>query len=517
MRGAAILALVLAMLGGGAFAAELTPEQRRGKRLYVEGLLADGRAPGAAIGSDGFVLRGRAMPCASCHGPDGLGRPEGDAVPSNVTWFNLTKPYGQVHDNGRRHGPYDEAAVIAAVTGGVDPAGNELHTAMPRYRLDAEAARDLVAYLKLLGSESDHGVREDRVVIGTLVPRGGPLEDVGEVAIDLLAAFVDEVNAASGIFNRRLELVVGRYDGPEEAAATARRLVAAADIFALVAPVAVGAEAALAEFAESEKVPLIAPLVMQPPADAGLRRYGFYLTSGPLEQGRSLVERAWSLLGAGSRPAILLGADGDAAVAAAIAAQAEERHGWKLEPPLRLPAAGDELAETLARLRDAEMRGAFYVGGAAGLLDVVAAAGEIGWAADLFANGGAVSRAVAAARPQAVRIHAALPLIGRDQSAAGAARLRALRERGEVPARHHSAQVATFAGARLLAEGMRRAGRDLTRAKLVKALGSLWQFQTGVTPPVTFGINRRIGLLGAHVVAVDGNAAERGTTWVSLE
>jgi hypothetical protein len=55
----------------------------------------------------------------------------------------------------------------------------------------------------------------------------------------------------------------------------------------------------------------------------------------------------------------------------------------------------------------------------------------------------------------------------------------------------------------LLSEGMKQAGRDASREKLVTALEGLHDFDTGLTPRLSFGPGRRLGLSGAHVVTVD--------------
>ena len=43
----------------------------------------------------------------------------------------------------------------------------------------------------------------------------------------------------------------------------------------------------------------------------------------------------------------------------------------------------------------------------------------------------------------------------------------------------------------------------LSREKFMRSLEKLYQFQTGLTPRITYGPNRRIGVLGSHVVTVD--------------
>jgi len=57
-------------------------------------------------------------------------------------------------------------------------------------------------------------------------------------------------------------------------------------------------------------------------------------------------------------------------------------------------------------------------------------------------------------------------------------------------------------------EALTRAGRELSREKLVTALEGLYNFETGVTPPVSYGPNRRVGALGAHVTMIDPDKGE---------
>jgi hypothetical protein len=54
-----------------------------------------------------------------------------------------------------------------------------------------------------------------------------------------------------------------------------------------------------------------------------------------------------------------------------------------------------------------------------------------------------------------------------------------------------------------LIEALKRAGRDVSRQKLIEALERLYQFNTALTPPITYTPNRRIGSMGAYIVAID--------------
>jgi ABC-type branched-subunit amino acid transport system substrate-binding protein len=74
----------------------------------------------------------------------------------------------------------------------------------------------------------------------------------------------------------------------------------------------------------------------------------------------------------------------------------------------------------------------------------------------------------------------------------------ALKQKYTLPAEHLSGQLAAYAAVRTLVEGLKRSGRDLSRERLVDSLQGLYRFETGVTPPISYTLNRRIGALGAQ-------------------
>ena len=119
------------------------------------------------------------MACANCHGFDGRGKPEGGVLPSNITWEELTKSYGHTYAGGRWHPAYAEHSLAQAIIDGVDPAGTQLAAAMPKYRMSREDLADLLAYLKRLADDSDPGITDTSIKVGTLLPMTGPLAEIG--------------------------------------------------------------------------------------------------------------------------------------------------------------------------------------------------------------------------------------------------------------------------------------------------------------------------------------------------
>lgn len=163
-----LLSLLLAAgLPPSTAAAELTPEEERGQVIYVKGESRSGAEIVALMGEMRTEVPAAVVPCVSCHGADGHGLAEAEVHPPDLIWAGLTEPHE--HPGGRRHPPYDEELLKRAITKGIDPAGNRLHLAMPRYRLTLRDTADLIAYIRRLGEDPDPGAGEplDQVAITT--------------------------------------------------------------------------------------------------------------------------------------------------------------------------------------------------------------------------------------------------------------------------------------------------------------------------------------------------------------
>jgi len=101
------------------------------------------------------------------------------------------------------------------------------------------------------------------------------------------------------------------------------------------------------------------------------------------------------------------------------------------------------------------------------------------------------------------RLFVAYPTLPRDVTPHGREGYAMLKKKYTLPAEHLSGQLAAYAAVRTLVEGLKRSGRDLSRERLVDSLQGLYRFETGLTPPISYTLNRRIGALGAHIVQVD--------------
>jgi ABC-type branched-subunit amino acid transport system substrate-binding protein len=497
------VAAALTCAAGAAAAIELSASERAGKRIFLEGRSATGSSIAARVGAGDTAIPGTVVPCANCHGADGRGRREGGVRPSDITWRRLATPYGQRLASGREHPAYDPAGLARAVTSGVDPAGNRLDPAMPRFVMSARDLEDLTAYLKRLEDDRDPGLLEDVLRLGTLQPASGPLAELGATVAAVLRGAIDAVNADGGIHGRRVELVVadaGRDAAAGEAAL--RRLVEEDKVFAVLAPLAPALDGRLAELADAARVPLVGPLAH---LSGGGARFVFDPLPGLGEQLGALGEYAVTTLELGNPPAAIVHPD-DSRNGRLASALAERlgRRGWsQLRAYAYAPGAFDA-AGVGAALAGQGAKAVFFVGRDADFGALAAQESLQKSSPWLFAAASQVGpAALGLASAQAERMFVAYPTLPQDWSPQGVGLLRAMRERSGVGERHAAFQVGAYAAAIVMVEGLKRAGRDASRDKLVAALENLHGFQTGLTPAIGFGPGQRVGAPGAHIVAVD--------------
>ncbi len=502
----ATLALVSAQSPPGT----LTETERRGKEIYLRGTSPSGREIMARIGE--LDLSASGFPCSGCHGMRGEGKSEGGVTAGNVTWSNLIKPYGHTHPTGRKHGPFTESALIRAVVNGVDSGGNELLVAMPRYKLSAEDMADLMAYLKRIETDLDPGLTDTTVAVGLVVPTSGALAEVGAAMKDVVAAYFENINARGGIFNRKIELKVAEAGAGGAATATAAQNFAHKEqVFAFVSGLSAGSDPQLAAIARTEEIPFIGPSTLLPHLENPANRYLFYLLPGIAEQAMGLVNFA------ALRPEIkqartALVYDEATLSNAAGKAAAEQAQKAQLAITKKIVFKSDTFdARSIVKdLKTSNVDYLFFFGDAKEQMSLLNEATAAGWFPNLMLIGtlSGTDTTKLSQPGSSNQIFLAFPTVPSDITSEAGSEFRALQEKYKFPPRHLAAQLSAFAAAKVLVEGLTRAGRDLSREKLINSLDGLYEYETGLTPRLTFGPNRRVGAAGAHIVTFDATKKE---------
>jgi ABC-type branched-subunit amino acid transport system substrate-binding protein len=506
----------LALAAGEPVPSERSAAITRGRQIYLDGVPVTGAPLIASVGDPAMEVPASILKCSNCHGSDGRGKAEGGITPANIRWEELTKA-STSGPAGRKRSAYSGKLLVRAITLGIDASGNRLDPAMPRYRLTHEQAADLVAYLEVLGREADPGVTENALKIGVVLPPANGSGSARGIR-ELIAAFALQVNEQGGFYGRQLQFAFVSAPAELEArAGVIRDFVEAEQPFALISSYLTGCEEEIGRYLDENKVPLIGPIALNA-ADAPARhRYVFHLLAGLAGQGEALARFATQLPKLEHSGALLVHRDGDDAISVAKETIGKRLMAAGWPAPRDVILAENSMPDWSALLRSGSVDAVFWFAPASGLDQLYRAATSAGSYPFLFAPNVLAGPALISAPPGfAGRIFCSFPTLPSDQTSAG--RSEFLKLAGEAPASDGGLSRMALSSAKLLVHGLRQAGKEVSREKLVEILETLYGYNTEQTPAVTFTQNRRIGAGGVHVVGIDlqRKSVVLPSTWVQL-
>ena len=481
---------------------ELTVQEKRGKAFYLRGESASGQEITAMMGD--VDVPASTLTCAGCHGNRGQGITEGGVTAGNMTWAFLTKPYGHSDDGGRKHPSFTESSFSRLMTSGIDPAGNKLAVAMPTYRMSQEDMANLIAYLKRIETDTDPGVSDSSIVLGTVLPEKTVLSGLAQSMGAVLQAYFAEVNSRGGIYNRKIELRV-IYGDSKSTVSNVKRLIDDEQVFAIVSGFTAGAEDGVAALTQEKEVPFVGPSTLLPHRRLPLNRYIFYLLPGLKEQSEALVTFAAKKDASKSHVAIVSpDLEFNRAIVASIEEQAKKLK-WTSVTTTYYARDRFSATDLVNDFHQKKIDSIFFLGSGVEAGAVLREADSVGWTPTFYTLGSLVGRNIADAVSIKMKdkVFLAFPTVPADVSASGAAEYSALLQRNKLDSTHAAAQASAIAAARIMVHALELCGKDLSREGLITKLEGLYEYETGLLPRITFGPNRRIGALGAYVITID--------------
>jgi ABC-type branched-subunit amino acid transport system substrate-binding protein len=464
----------------------LSETESRGKRIYELGI---GRRE-ISVHLYGTRLGGNAteFPCIRCHGEDGSGGSEGGVFIADIKPSALSTPAGHKKSIGLRPA-YTPVLLARAVRKGINPAGSKLHPLMPRYQIVDDDLRDLLTYLSRLGNQPIPGVNDTTIRIGTITPTIGPLSEIGHDVQKLLVVAFDQINRDGGIFGRRLELASW---------ATADALVADIESnppFCLIAGLGIDFQSISYRKLAGSGLTVIGPLAIAESSVADSARNVFFIQSSLSDQAKVLVDFAKDDSSLISGAAALLFTDDvyGRSAAEGVRAQARSR-GLNLISDQMISAPFLLSKDVWKNLDGNNIDMVFFFGHAMFLRDFLAkkrfssrkitllgSADLGGYYAGIY-DRSAIKAAYLSS--SVVTLHSGEQYFPK---------FKATMEAAQLTPRHRAVLESAYAGGRILEATLVAIGRDISRRKLVQHLERTNQLITGVTPPITFNINRHTG------------------------
>ncbi len=355
-----------------------------------------------------------------------------------------------------------------------------------------------VAFLAACATErGNEGVTDETIRVGMIVDLTGPLAFLGQEISAGAELYFQDVNDRGGVHGRKIEFIV-EDDGyqPPSTVAAFRKLVDVDGIFCLLGNIGTATTMAIMPMLEEEGIPLLAPNTFSSTLYTPPRRYVFTVPLSYPAQSWVIAQRiAESPDAAEARLGVIyqdddFGLDGlqglrDAAARYGLTIVAEEAH----------QRGATDFSSPVLNLRRADPTHVILWTVLRETAAVLQEAFQLGWKPQFFVNSTAVDDRIVGLAAEALTDANVLFVSHWDQSSPNMNTYLELLSRHapeREPAYYH---VGGFTEAQALVEGLERAGRELTREKLVAAAETFdgWD-DNAFAMPITYGPGLRGGL-----------------------
>jgi branched-chain amino acid transport system substrate-binding protein len=333
---------------------------------------------------------------------------------------------------------------------------------------------------------ADPGVTKDKVTLGSFLPLQSGLAAGATQMKEGCDAYFKYINDSGGVNGRKIEWIVENDSyNPQQTAAVVKKLVDRDGVFAIVSTLGTVTNLAVLPFLAQRGVPIVNPagghMLLNKPTDKNV--FGILPLSS--EIGESMTDFAVTKLGA-KRVAIFFQNDQFGKDQRDGAVEALKNHNLQsVAEASYVPSDVDVSAQVVALKQaspDAVILGIIPKHAAL----FVKEAQRLGWKPKIVGHN-------TVADPVVLDLAGAEALEGvyvNLMTAVDSMDTAAVKNANEILAKYYPQTKPGYypylgmAGAIIIVEAMKRAGGDLTRAKLITSLESLGHFEPGVVPPI---------------------------------
>ena len=370
------------------------------------------------------------------------------------------------------------------------------------------------------GTADTPGVTRDAVVIGCSLPLTGHASYLGKQTLYGAQAYLNAVNEAGGVAGRTIKLITldDGYD-PPRCVANTQQLIVEDRVFCLFSYVGTPTTAKIIPLLEEARVPLVGSFTGADVLRFPFRRYIVNIRASYYQETAAAVDHMVGDLHF-DRIAVLYqydayGFDGLKGTEMAL-------KSLGLTPVARgsYIRGTMDVEEGLGRLLEANPQAIVMIGTygpCAKAIKLARARGYKGlFYAVSFVGADEIARILGPGDDTPLIMSQVVPSPDLPESAAlltGVQDYARLLARSFPQERPNVVGLEGFLNARVLVEGLRRAGRDLTRERFLDAIESINNFSVGIASPVTYGPDRHQGLERVYFTRFDHGRFQMVTDW----
>ncbi|MFZ0878125.1 MAG: ABC transporter substrate-binding protein [Candidatus Acidiferrales bacterium] len=383
----------------------------------------------------------------------------------------------------------------------------------------AFAAAVLLLVIPLQGQEGTTGVTDTSIQIGSCSALAGPASFLGMQSQIGALAYFHIVNAGGGVYGRKIEVLTSDdgYD-PENAVACFNRLVKQG-IFAMGFFVGAPTAAKYMPMAEAEKIPLVGIFTGAETVYEPFRHEIITVRASYFEESREQVDSLWEARGI-RKIGVIHQDDAAGHIVLEGILRAISRHQATPVAVGSFPHNSLEVDQAIKTVREADPEAVIMAGPYAPLAAILKRAHASGWhplfLSLSFAGTEALIRA-AGNDAEGVIITQVVPPYDRTDLPTIKLYRDALDKYmgGMAPA---FVSLEGFVDAMVVTEGLRRAGKDLTREKFISGIESIHDQDMGLGPKflLNYGPKRHRGFDSVYATIIRGGRAVTIADWKNL-
>ncbi|MGE5149918.1 MAG: ABC transporter substrate-binding protein [Rhodospirillaceae bacterium] len=341
-------------------------------------------------------------------------------------------------------------------------------------------------------ARADNGVTADKIVLGQAAVFSGPTAQLGIQMRNGIKAYLDYVNERGGVYGRKIDLVTedDRYEA-SAAQAASKKLIEDHKVFALIGYVGTPTGVEHLKVVEPAKVPLVGMFTGAEALRVPFNRYVFHVRASYYDETEKIVEQVVST--GGHKIAVFMQDDAYGEAGRKGTEIALAKRGMKIHSLGKFERNTVKVEEAVKTMNASQPDAVVMIGAYAACAAFIKQMRKAGSGATFYNVSFVGSKALAdALGPEGSGVAisqvvpypwgTALPVVKEYQVAS--------KKAGFTD--YNFSAMEGFLTAKVMVEGLRRAGKNLTREGLVNALESMQDvdlggFYVGYSPKVHTG------------------------------
>ena len=356
--------------------------------------------------------------------------------------------------------------------------------------------RPIILFAAVLGlaqpARAETGVTADRILLGQAAVFSGPTAQLGIQMRNGIKAYFDYVNERGGIYGRKLELVTedDHYEA-SAAQAASRKLIEQRNVFALIGYVGTPTGVEHLKVIEPAKVPLVGMFTGAEALRVPFNRYVFHIRASYYDETEKIVEQVVST--GGRKISVFMQDDGYGEAGRKGTEIALTKRGMKIHSLGKVERNTVKVQEAVKAINASQPDAVVMIGAYAACAEFIKEMRKAGSGATFYNVSFVGSKALAdALGPEGSGVAisqvvpfpwgTAVPVVKEYQQLSKKAGL----------TDYNFSAMEGFITAKVMVEGLRRAGKNLTREGLINGLESMQDvdlggFYVGYSPKVHTG------------------------------